>query len=77
VSGTTEKTWADFIACEEDFPRHLVRPTVWPPVRVGLDANPNVALLCVRCGTNCITYAGHATGHLGGIEVELPAGTAA
>lgn len=77
------RTWQDFVQCEVDHDTHEVHPQVWPPPRVGSVAGvPSMVLSCVRCGTNCIVYAGHAlptglAGHMKGITVVLPEGVAA
>jgi hypothetical protein len=69
----TGKTWDTFIDCEENNLKHLVRPSVWPPSRIGITAGePSVSLQCERCSAWCITYAAHATGALGGVEVIVP-----
>ena len=66
-------TWDTFIECEVNHDTHEVHPTVWPPVPVNNgDANPSMALPCVRCGCMNIVYRGHATGELKGVSVVLP-----
>ena len=69
----SDKTWQDFLACEVEHDTHEVHPTSWPPARIGnLAGEPSQSLPCVRCGTTCIVYPGHATGALRGVTVVLP-----
>ena len=66
-------TWDTFIQCEVEHDEHEVHPTTWPPPRTGnIAGDPSMNLVCVRCGTNCPTYVGHATGKIKGIKVVLP-----
>lgn len=52
---------------------HEVRPTTWPPPRLGnLGGDPSLSLQCVHCGAWLVVYSGHATGRLKGIRVVLP-----
>lgn len=69
-----DKTWDDFIRCEiENGDKHRVEPKSWPPQRLGRSTEePSMSLKCVRCGTNVIAYAKHATGQLAGVEVIVP-----
>ncbi len=69
----SNKTWDDFVQCEVDYDEHEVHARTWPPPRLGNQGgDPSISLPCVRCGTNCIVYQGHATGELKGITVVLP-----
>ena len=61
--------------CEENTPdgKHIVRPTAWPPQRLGRHSGePSMALSCELCNGRVIVYAKHATGEIDGVTVILP-----
>ena len=59
--------------CEMNEDGHVVKPTRWPPPRLGgVGGDPSLDLRCTLCGVNLVVYAGHATGELPGVTVILP-----
>lgn len=61
--------------CEEHEDQHVVKPTSWPPRRIGnIVGDPSMSLRCELCGGWLVVYKAHATGELAGVKVIMPEG---
>jgi len=64
--------------CEENEDQHVVKPSSWPPRRIGnIVGDPSLSLQCQLCAGWVIVYKAHATGELPGVKVIMPEGVKA
>lgn len=64
--------YTSVVECEENEDAHVFSPNMWPPKKmVNQMEEPALAGRCDLCGCHLMVYAGHATGELRGIRVNL------